>query len=91
MTFQNHTINFPHTPVELLYCCPEHGYHTLSEQQIRHPERLTARERRTIKKRLARMPICQDCQATFPGSGNWKRARIHAEELHHKIKRGIAE
>lgn len=90
LTFQNKTIIFPRAPVELLFCCPEHGYHTLSEQAILHPEKLTARERRVIKKRLARMWIRLDCEATFPGSGNWKRAKIHGEELQHKLARGLS-
>lgn len=89
MTFQNHTLNFGRAPVEVLYCCEEHGYHTLSEQQILHPERLSPRERRIIKKRLARIWICLDCEATFPGSGSWKRANTHAAELDHKLGRGL--
>jgi hypothetical protein len=90
LTFQNKTINFGKAPVEMLYCCSEHGYHTLSEQSILHPEKLTARERRIIKKRLARIRVCLDCEATFPGSGSWKRAKIHAEELRHTIGKGLS-
>lgn len=89
MTFQNKTIVFPRAPVELLYCCQEHGYHTLSEQTILHPERLTSDQRRNLKKRLKRMRVCNDCEATFSGSGNWKRANIHAEELSHTLRQGI--
>ena len=89
LTFQNKTIVFPRAPVEPLYCCKEHGYHTLSEQEILHPEQLTSDQRRNLKKRLKRMWVCDDCEATFPGSGNWKRANLHAEELSHKLRQGI--
>lgn len=89
MTFQNKTVIFPRAPVELLYCCQEHGYLTLSEQTILHPEQLTPDQRRNLKKRLKRMRVCNDCEATFPGSGNWKRANLHAEELNHIMKRGL--
>jgi hypothetical protein len=91
MTFQNKTVIFPRAPVELLYCGQEHGYHTLSEQTILHPEQLTSDQRRNLKKCLKRMWVCDDCEATFPGSGNWKRAHLHAEELSHKLRQGITQ
>ena len=91
MTFQNKTVIFPRAPVDLFWCCPSHRYHTLSEQTILHPEQLTSDQRRNLKKRLKRMWVCDDCEATFPGSGNWKRAHLHAEELSHKLRQGITQ